>query len=426
MHLENTLWSLGRPDNVPVSPSIASQSCAVALRVSFTFRCQVGKQLIVTPELFLRPHGRLLETCSKRKDSVLYLDECGKQSSIRVERLNAGRPILQNIPAHPWENAVTFNPACTLITDTDELRGIVSNLTFDSRTKATLLSQPALCFLLYRAQGKRTVTYDYSRSSIGLAILDPDLHLLARHSGPVILPDQSYDNLGVEDPRITKVNHRYSCSTAYSRGEPKNRIRIGLASTTDFIHWTKHGLLKGDFNTIDNKNAMLFEKKNNGKYLMLHRPMEGLDAMAIHWAEADDIFGEWTTRGALMKPHPNPAFTNTWIGGGAPPMQLPDGRQFILYHVGNRKADMTREYDLGVALADFSTKEIIVKRDEPFMRPETPAEISGDADLGVANVLFVCGAYFHKGAVYFPYAGADSVVLGGRISKAELEMYVRK
>lgn len=349
------------------------------------------------------------------------------KSPIRVERLNGGRPILQSVSAHPWENSVTFNPACALITDRDELRGIVSNLTFDSRTKATLLSQSGLCFLLYRAQGKRTDAYDYSRSSIGLAILDPDLHLLARHSGPVILPDQSYDNLGVEDPRITKVNDRYIMFySAYSRGEPKNNIRIGLASTTDFIHWTKHGLLKGDFNTIDNKNAMLFEKQINGKYVMLHRPMEGPDAMAIHWAEADDVFGEWTTRGALMKPHPHPTFIDTWIGGGAPPMQLPDGTQFILYHIGNRKADMTREYDLGIALADFSTKEIIVKRDEPFMRPEAPSETSGDADLGVANVLFVCGAYFYNGAVYFPYAGADSVVLGGRISKAELEIYVRK
>jgi len=30
----------------------------------------------------------------------------------------------------------------------------------------------------------------------------------------------------------------------------------------------------------------------------------------------------------------------------------------------------------------------------------------------------------HQGDLYFPYAGADSVVLGGRISKAEIERYL--
>jgi predicted GH43/DUF377 family glycosyl hydrolase len=348
------------------------------------------------------------------------------RSPVRIERLNGGRPILQKIPAHPWENTVTFNPACALVTDTDELRAVVSNLPFDGRTKDTLLSQPALCFLLYRAQGRKTDAYDYSRSSIGLAILDRNLHLLARHSGPVILPDQSYDNLGVEDPRITKVNDRYIMFyTAYSRGEPKNSIRIGLASTTDFMHWTKHGLLKGDFNTIDNKNAMLFEEKIHGRFVMLHRPMEGQDAMSIHWATSDDIFGEWTSRGVLMKPMPNSSFIDTWIGGGAPPLRLSDGRYLLLNHVGNRKPDGSREYDLGIGIADFSSTEIIVKRSEPILRPETSSETTGDAELGVNNVVFICGAYIFKGDLYFPYAGADSVILGARISRTELTEYVK-
>lgn len=345
---------------------------------------------------------------------------------LQVERLKGGQPILQNIIFHPWENKVTFNPASALVTNRNEIVSIVSQLPLDNRVKDTLLSQDALCFLLYRAQGKPTDTYDYSRSSIGLAILSSELQLLARHTEPVVLPDQDYDNLGVEDPRITKVNDRYIMFyTAYSKGESKNKIRIALASTTDFVHWKKHGLLKGTFNTIDNKNAMLFENKINGKYTILHRPMEGTDGMAIHWATSDDLFGAWTTQGVLMKPIPHPQFIDTWIGGGAPPLKLPDGRYLIVYHIGNRKRDGTREYDLGIAIADFSSKEIIVKRTEPLMRPEIEAETTGDADLGVNNVIFICGAYFYNGDLYFPYAGADSVVLGGKISKHQLDEYLK-
>lgn len=352
-----------------------------------------------------------------------------------IERLNNSKPIIEKIPAHPWENKVTFNPACALVEDKNELRRIVASLPFDDSTKQRLNTYPALCFLLYRAQGKKTETHDYTHSSIGLAVLSPELELLARHTEPVIRPELPYENLGVEDARITKVDNKYIMMyTAYGSAEPRNKIRIAIASSTDFVHWEKHGLLNGDFNTIDNKNAMLFQKKNDGKpreagsrsagFIMLHRPMEGNDALCIHWAESDDVFGKWTTRGVLMKPISNPEFIDTWIGGGAPPLLLADGRYLIIYHIGNRKADGSREYDLAIAVGDPSKPEFIVKRNEPLLRPSTPAETQGDAELGVNNVVFICGAYFYNGDVYFPYAGADSVVLGGKIRKEELEKYL--
>ena len=344
---------------------------------------------------------------------------------IKFERLNNGKPIVQKIDSHSWENRVTFNPACTLVTDRNELNLIISNLPFDEKTLDILRSQPALCFLLYRAQGNKTPEYDYTRSAIGLAVLSFDLQLLARHDRPVIFPDQEYDNLGVEDARITKIGAEYIMFyTAYGSGAPENKIRIAIASTRDFSHWRKHGLLKGDFNSINNKNAMLFENIVEGNYLMLHRPMEGKDPMAIHWAESDDIFGEWKSRGLLMKPIPNPEFIDTWIGGGAPPLQLSDGRYLVLYHIGNRKADGSREYDMGIAIADPSRNDLIVKRLEPFLRPETPAETTGDAELGVNNVVFICGAYFYNGDLYFPYAGADSVVLGAKVAADDLRIFL--
>lgn len=344
-----------------------------------------------------------------------------------IERLNNEQPIVQRIQSHPWENKVTFNPACALVTDRNELSSIIKQLPFTETTKQELHSHPALCFLLYRSQGATTQEYDHARSSLGLAVLSHDLRLLARHTQPVILPDQPYDNLGVEDARITKTGNTYTMFyTAYSSGAPENIIRIAIATTTDFIHWEKRGLLKGEFNALHNKNAMLFDKKIEGKYVMLHRPMQGNNAMAIHWAESDDILGEWTSRGVLMKPLPNAAFIDTWVGGGAPPLHLSENKYLILYHIGNRKRDGTREYDLGIAVADFSSGEIIIKRNEPLLSPMTQAETTAETDLGVNNVVFICGAYFYNGDLYFPYAGADSIVLGAKITKEELNNYLSK
>jgi predicted GH43/DUF377 family glycosyl hydrolase len=341
-----------------------------------------------------------------------------------VQRLNDGRPLLRREEGHPWESKVTFNPAAILVDDRSMLDRVVSALPFDLNMQNKLRAEPALCFLFYRAQGTQLPEYDHRRSAIGLAVLTPKLELLARHVEPILRPGDAFDDLGVEDPRVTRIGDRfYMLYCGYGSGKERNRIRIALAASDDLVHWQKHGLLNGDFNLLDNKNAMLFPRKVNGRYLLLHRPMEGCDALSVHVAEADEIPGMWTSRGAVMKPLPNPEFKDVWIGGGAPPLPLPDGRFLMIYHIGNRRANGEREYDLGIALADPSSREFIVKRGEPLLRPLTVAETTGDADLGVNNVVFICGAYFFDGDLYFPYAGADSVVLAGRIAGAEIEAY---
>jgi len=311
-----------------------------------------------------------------------------------------------------------------LVDDRDELQRIIPSLPFDDDMKRLLLAEPALCFLLYRAQGRKTADWDHTRSTMGLAVLTADLRLLARAAEPVLRPTEAYEDLGVEDGRLTRVDGTYYLTyTAYATGSPHNRVRIAVASTKNFVQWEKHGLLNGDFNRIDNKNAMLFDASVDGTHLMLHRPMEGKDAMQIHWAEGRTVLGEWKTRGTLMTIRTNPEFKDTWVGGGSPPMRIADGRFLMLYHIGNRRTDTTREYDLGIAIVDPLAPDPIVKRDEPLLRPGTPAETTGDAELGVNDVVFICGSYFYNGDLYFPYAGADSVVLGGRIPRAEIERY---
>ncbi len=343
----------------------------------------------------------------------------------RVERLNGGQPILRRISDHPWENKVVFNPAVVLVEDRKLLNAAINALPVDATTKERLRHHGALCFLYYRAQGAETPLHDYRRSSLGLAVLTPDLQCIVRLDAPVITPEFAYEDLGVEDPRITRIADRFfMVYAAYASGKEKNRIRIAMATSEDLVHWEKHGPLRGTLNAIDNKNGMVFPSRIDGQYHLLHRPMEGDNALSIHRAVADDLFGEWRTTGVLMKPIPNSEFKDVWIGGGAPPLPLSGGRWLILYHVGNRRSDGQREYDLGIAVGDQTGSDFVVCRTEPLLRPTTDSETTGDAELGVNNVVFICGAYFYHGDVYFPYAGADSVVLAGKIPKKELETYL--
>ena len=343
-----------------------------------------------------------------------------------VHRLHKNQPILRREEDHPWENKVVFNPGAVLVEDRETLDKIIAALPFEEAVRKQLAVQQSLTFLLYRAQGKPTASYDHRRSALGLAVLTPRLELLARHSEPILLPNSSYDDLGVEDARITRIGQKfYMCYCGYSSGADNKRMRIALASSDDLLHWEKHGLLRGEFNLIDNKDGMLFPQKVGGKYLLFHRPMEGKDAFSIHLAEADHILGDWTSRGVVMKSLPNPEFKETRVGGGAPPIPLPDGRFLVIYHIGHRRMNGEAEYHLGIGVADLSKPEFFVKRDEPLLRPQTDAETKGDSDLGVNNVVFVCAAYFYEGDLYIPYAGADSVVLGGRIEGAELKEYIQ-
>jgi beta-1,2-mannobiose phosphorylase / 1,2-beta-oligomannan phosphorylase len=346
-------------------------------------------------------------------------------ASPAVERLHRGEPILLPMPSHAWENKVTFNAACALVDAPHRRARLFEALPATIDEKAQLRSQPALVALLYRAQGRRTEEYDHTRSAIGLAVCSPHLELLCRVEKPVILPDMEYENLGVEDPRITRIGDRFvMVYTGYASAPDGNRVRICTASSADLVNWTKHGPLRGAFNNLNNKNGMLFEPATGGKLLMLHRPMEGDNSMMVHWAEGSDITGEWKSKGLLLPWLANPRFKDVWVGGGAPPLLLADGRYLIVYHIGNRDAKGDREYDLGIALCDRARPDPIVKRSEPLLRPETPSETQGDADLGVNNVVFTCGAYFWEDDLFFPYAGADSRVMAARIKKADLDRWI--
>ena len=242
---------------------------------------------------------------------------------------------------------------------------------------------------------------------------------------PIMCPEEPYEDLGVEDPRITRVGNQYMMVyTGYASGAGANRVRIILATSTDLVHWTKHGVLRGDFNTIDNKNGMLFEPMPDKPWRMLHRPMEGKDAMMVHWAESTHLFGEWKSTGVLLPWLPDPAFKEVWTGGGAPPLLLANGSHLVLYHIGNRDAKGKREYDLGIALVDLDAEDPVVLRAEPLMRTETPHATIVDEDLGVNNVVFICGAYFWEGDLYFPYQGSDTRILGARIVRGELDRFL--
>jgi beta-1,2-mannobiose phosphorylase / 1,2-beta-oligomannan phosphorylase len=343
--------------------------------------------------------------------------------NLSVERLNGGKPVLKAVPDHAWENEVVFNPGCVFLEERELIDSIARDLLLPEPLRKKLAEHKGICVLIYRAQGRPTATEDYRHSRFGIALLTPTLDLIYRHPVPVMLPGDDFDDLGVEDPRITRIDGKFvmlyagysshrSSRDAESAG---NKIGICIALSDDLVHWEKRGPLNGKLNEVDNKNAVLFPEKLDGSYYILHRPMEGDDPMTVHVAHSKAIDGEWVEDGNLMAAMEQPAFTKSWIGAGSPPLHVGRNEYLALYHTGHFKPDGTREYDLGICKLKFDGKLTVTGRSEFFMKPESEAETIGNKSLGVNNVLFVCGSYIFDDYLYFPYAGADSVVLAARI-----------
>ncbi len=337
--------------------------------------------------------------------------------AVSPERLHGGDSVLTPDPRHPWESRVVLNPAAVVITHGSRLEELFESWELGSGERQRLRDAGGACVMLYRAQGAVDPKKGLAPSSLGMAAFTPHLDLVTRRPRPVIEPTEGFHDLGVEDARCTQVGDGYLLyyTGHHSTDNGGTSTHICLATTTDFLKWRLLGPVEGDLNSVPNKNAALLPEKVGEKWLLLHRPMQGPDAMTVHLAEAENPWGPWHSRGKLMDSHAYQEFARSWIGAGGPPVSLGQGRFLMIYHQGHFTPEGAREYDLAAALLDFGSPQPVVGRIEPLMRPTGDREQQGDPDLGVDNVLFTCANYQWGSDLVIPYAGADSRIFGATI-----------
>ncbi len=344
---------------------------------------------------------------------------------LAVERLHGGDPVLEPIADHPWESRVVLNPAAALVAG-DAPERVLEAWPIPQASAARLRETGAACVLLYRAQGTSFHRQDragnaHFASSIGLALLTPGGDLLYRHPEPVLVPDASFHDLGIEDPRCVQVGDTfYLYYTGHTSQQVDGqgsgaRVHLCLATTQDFRDWKMHGPLAGNLNETLNKNGTLLPEPVDGKWLFLHRPMNGRFPMAMHVAEGDSPAGPFHTRGLLASSYRYNDFALSWIGAAGPPEALGKGRFLALYHQGHLTHERRRLYNLSAMLLDFSRPQPVCSRIEPLLLPTGDWEQVGDPVLGVDNVVFSCANYRWNEHLVVPYAGADSRIFWARL-----------
>lgn len=242
------------------------------------------------------------------------------------------------------------------------------------------------------------------RSIIGLArsmdgfkfVADPKPFLTPATEGRF----SEYEEFGVEDPRVTKVDDDYLITySAYSN----SGVRVALAKTRDFVDIERVSLIT----QADYRNVVIFPEKFNGLYARLDRPHSEISPWSI-WITFSPDLVYWGESQLVMKPEPY-HWDEMKIGPGAPPIKTEKG-WLSIYH-GVFKTMDGSVYRLGVALHDLNdpTKMIGVC-DSWILQPEDPWEITGY----VHNVVFSCAAVPEPdGTVKIYWGGADTVMCVG-------------
>jgi len=258
--------------------------------------------------------------------------------------------------------------------------------------------------LFYRAMSHdNTSTIGYVNSTNGFVIKE-------KFDQPVYKPRKDFENKkvaggnsGCEDARLTRIGDTiYMTYTAFN-GIDAPRVALTTISFDDFTkknwNWSEPILISQP--NLDDKDAAIFPKKINGKFVVLHRPNS--ESILIDFLDDLDFKnGKYLNGTVLMSPRPENR-DNKKIGINGPPIETKDG-WLLLYH-GLSKSD--GKYHLWSALLDLKDPtKVIARSKHPIFEAEMLYEKSGI----VKNVVFSNGAILKGDTLFVYYGGADKVL----------------
>jgi predicted GH43/DUF377 family glycosyl hydrolase len=245
--------------------------------------------------------------------------------------------------------------------------------------------------------------------------------------------------LGVEDPRITKIGDLYVMTyVSLSRAE---NISTSYAISNDCINWYRRGVIFSE----QNKDVVLFPELINNEYIAIERPEGNLEfappRMWIVYSKDMELWG---------RQHPLIIFKKgDWdvgrVGAGPPPIKTEKGWLLIYHGVLNFKKKKVIDeiiskmqisesmsgiitskdtiYCAGALLFDLNDpKKLIAKTDVPILFPMKKHEI---ADFGNLRVIFPTGLLMDENKKdLLIYCGAGDRVTS--VKKVSLKKILKK
>jgi beta-1,2-mannobiose phosphorylase / 1,2-beta-oligomannan phosphorylase len=305
---------------------------------------------------------------------------------------------------------------------------------------------------------RMVATGNVSRVGLARVIIDDGVPVGVEREGVVLAPDRGWErgasSSGVEDPRVTYVPLLGLHVMTYVAFGPFGP-RTAVATSTDLRTWTRLGpalfayddALDLDLNLFHNKDTVFFPEPVTApdgvlSFAVLHRPMwdlgevrpgEGVrvpagvdDVRQSIWisyvpvAEAvADVRALALWRGHRFLAGPEAAFEELKIGGGPPPIRVPEG-WLVIYHgvtgeINNSFMQQQKvNYAAGAMILDLDDPtRVLARTTEPLLAPETDDERSGI----VPNVVFPTAIEPIGDQLWVFYGMADSKIGVARLDR---------
>lgn len=244
-------------------------------------------------------------------------------------------------------------------------------------------------------------------SADGLAWeLDPEPLQMESGDPDVTVTDFSYD------PRLTRIDDTYYLTWC---NQSAHGPAIGLATTTDFEHWTQRE------NPLppSNRNCVVFPRKLGGKFAVYHRPSDlGHTAFGdIFYAESPDL-EHWGRHRFVFGPERG--WQALKVGPGPHPIETEEG-WLLIYH-GVWRSCNGYLYYVGGALLDLERPWQVLHRTRDYLLgPTAEYERVGD----VPNVCFPTAAVVEGDGLRLYYGAADTCVAMAEASLSDVVAFVK-
>lgn len=290
-----------------------------------------------------------------------------------------------------------------------------------------------------------------SRVGIARVVIEDGVPVSVEREGVVLQPDRGWErgvgNAGTEDPRTTWIEALGLHVMTYVAYGPLGP-RTAVAVSEDLREWKRLGPamfryqddLDMDLNLFHNKDTVFFPEPvtapdGTESLAVLHRPMWDLgetkpgqgvrvpagiederQSIWISYVPLDAVRDDLSAL-ALWGQHrfvagPQYPFEEVKIGGGPPPLRIPEG-WLVLHHgvTGVIDSAFSQQqkvnYAAGALILDAADpSRVIARTPEPLLAPETDDERSGI----VPNVVFPTAIEEIDGRHFVFYGMADSKI----------------
>jgi len=206
-------------------------------------------------------------------------------------------------------------------------------------------------------------------SHLRKVVLDESgLNVLSIDKKPSFYGISSDAELGIEDPRIVKIEGQYIMT--YVSLSRNGNISTSLAISKDLEEWDRKGIIFGE----QDKDVVIFPEKIKGRYVALDRPEGNFQFSQPHiWIAYSKDLQSWGKLKSMEIPTRGGKFY--WrMGAGCPPIKTEKG-WLLIYHAVKSEGKVFVYFGSVILLDLKNPARIKYKSREPILLPKNSYEL---------------------------------------------------